>query len=97
MKLDATFSELDRVGDMPVTFSEAGDDFSAQFGELHTVTEYVGGEPYDGQYAVTPKVEAQILPTKGKVMLDDVTVLEIPFFETSNTSGGNTVYIAKEI
>lgn len=55
----------------------------------------VGGqaEVYEGDYEVIPKVTAQSLPTKEKYMIDDVTVKEIPFFETSNNSGGNTVYI----
>lgn len=71
--------------------------FSADFGEVHVVTEYVGGELYQGAYDVTPKVDPQTMATKGKVMNDDVTIKAIPFFEVSNTSGGNTVYIAKEI
>lgn len=52
---------------------------------------------YDGDYEVTPKVDGQELKTKHKYMTDDVTVHAIPFFEVSNTSGGNTVYIANEI
>jgi hypothetical protein len=53
--------------------------------------------PYEGDYEVTPKVEGQELKTKHKYMIQDVTVHAIPFFEVSNTSGGNTVYIANEI
>ena len=52
---------------------------------------------YEGDYEVTPKVDGQELKTKHKYMTDDVTVHAIPFFEVSNTSGGNTVYIANEI
>ena len=52
---------------------------------------------YEGDYIVTPKVSAQILETKQKVMTDDLTIMEIPFFNVSNTSGGSTVYIGKEI
>lgn len=52
---------------------------------------------YEGDYEVTPKVEGQELKTKHKYMIQDVTVHAIPFFEVSNTSGGNTVYIANEI
>lgn len=54
-------------------------------------------EEYTGPYEVTPKVEAQTLPTKGKLMRSDVEVQKIPYFETSNTAGGSTVYIAKEM
>lgn len=53
---------------------------------------------YDGQYTVVPKAfEDIVLHTKNKKMIDDVTVKEIPYFETSNISGGLTVYIAGQI
>ena len=52
---------------------------------------------YNGDYVVTPSVKEQFLKTANKKMLDDVTIKEIPFFETSNNSGGNTVYIGKEL
>ena len=51
-------------------------------------------ETYRGNYTVTPAMEAQVLETKDKVMTDDVTVLEIPMYETTNLSGGTTLYIA---
>lgn len=51
---------------------------------------------YDGQYEVTPSAHNQIvLETREKLMADDVTVLKIPYYETSNESG-LTVYIAGE-
>lgn len=53
--------------------------------------------PYEGDYEVTPQVEGQELKTKHLYMTEDVTIHAIPFFEVSNTSGGNTVYIANEI
>ena len=53
-------------------------------------------EQYAGNYTVVPKVEKQVLKTKQKVMTADLTVTEIPVYEVSNTSGGTTVYIAKE-
>ena len=58
---------------------------------------YLGGEPYDGPYEVTPKVTAQALPTANKLMRDDVSVRAIPYFDVSNTAGGNTIYIANEV
>lgn len=54
-------------------------------------------EKYDGEYEVIPTFEGQVLETKDKVMQNNVTVTEIPVFETSNTAGGTTVYIGKEI
>lgn len=54
-------------------------------------------ETYKGAYTVVPKVTAQMLPTAQKMMTEDVTVKEIPFFDVSNTSGGTTVYIGSEV
>ena len=55
-----------------------------------------GGEPeYIGSYTVTPKVHAQFLNTKDKIMRDNVSILEIPYYETSNLTG-KTVYIGGE-
>lgn len=55
-------------------------------------------EEYKGSYTVTPSVKnKKKLNTKHKKMLDDVTVLEVPLFRTSNEEGGVTVYIGKGI
>lgn len=52
---------------------------------------------YEGEYVVTPKVESDsVLPTNGKQMQQDVTVLKIPQFEVSNESGGKTLIIGEE-
>lgn len=48
---------------------------------------------YEGEYAATPTVEEQILPTKNKSMLDDFVIHEIPYYKTSNPSGGYTAII----
>lgn len=52
---------------------------------------------YEGDYEVTPKVSKQNLPTAKKFLSEDLTIKEIPYFEVSNTSGGNTVYIGNEV
>lgn len=55
------------------------------------------GEVYNGDYTVTPSAHNNIiLETKHKSMRDDVTVLEIPYYETSNLTG-MTVYIADQV
>lgn len=69
----------------------------ANFGEIQTVTKYIGGEKYEGSYVVTPKVREQTLHTANKSLENDVTIKEIPFFKVSNNSGGNTVYIGNEV
>lgn len=53
---------------------------------------------YEGRYIVTPMAyEEQVLETKGKKMEDNVVVKEVPYYETSNVDGGETVYIAGEV
>ena len=37
------------------------------------------------------------IKTNGMKMTDDVIIKEIPYYETSNESGGSTVYIAGTI
>ena len=54
-------------------------------------------ETYTGSYEVTPKAySAQTLDTAGKVLSDDLVINEVPYYQTSNDSGGVTSYIAKE-
>ena len=95
MNIKVKFSEIDRK--FVPGFSEIDGKFTPNFGEIQTITEFIGGEKYYGDYTVTPKVESQTMPTKGKVMEEDVTIKSIPFFNVSNTSGGSTVYIGKEV
>lgn len=53
-----------------------------------------GTDVYDGSYEVTPLAETeQVLETSGKRMGDDVVVRAIPYYETTNESGGYTVNI----
>lgn len=53
---------------------------------------------YDGDYVVTPKAYDQtVLETDGLYMRDNVVVLEVPYFETSNLQNGYTVYIGSEV
>lgn len=81
-----------------VSFKSNNKTFLTNFGQIQVVTDYVDtSDLYEGEYTATPKVEAQTLPTAKKYLDKDITLLAIPYFETSNTSGGNTVYIAKEI
>ena len=57
----------------------------------------INTDTYNGEYVVKPKMfEGTVLPTKDKTMTDDVTVLEVPYYEVTNQSGGTTVYIATE-
>ena len=49
---------------------------------------------YQGTYEVIPQAWQDVeLETAGKKMERDVLVHRIPYYETSNPAGGNTVYI----
>ena len=48
---------------------------------------------YEGSYEATPTTDPQVMPTSGRSMLDDFVIHEIPYFETSNPSGGYTAII----
>lgn len=62
-----------------------------------TIPDVAHEMPYTGDYTVTPLAHEQtVLRTKGKAMTDDVTVLEVPYYEISNPTG-DTVYIASEV
>lgn len=53
---------------------------------------------YDGNYEITPLAfQRTVLETEGKKMASNVVCKEIPYYETSNLSGGTTVYIAGKI
>lgn len=54
-------------------------------------------EIYDGDTTIIPKANEQtVLPTAQKLVEDDITVMEIPFYQTTNPQGGNTIYIGRE-
>lgn len=95
MKIHVAFSETNSA--VNLIFGEQNKSFALNFGEVTKVTEYIGGELYEGDYTVTPKVKAQTLPTAEKVMVDDLQIKAIPFYNVGNTSGGSTVYIGNEV
>lgn len=81
-----------------VRFNPTSQRIPVRFQAVQEVT----GEPpdveiYTGSYEVIPKVETQTLPTAQRFLTEDVKVTKIPYYVTGNTSGGDTVYIAKEV
>ena len=67
-------------------------------GEINIYSEETTKDKYEGSYSVTPSTDQDVvLKTKDKLMTDDLTLKKIPFHETSNDSGGVTVYIGKEV
>ena len=93
MPIEYPFELAQRDETFIFTFEEPETNFTIE------ETIVISGETYDvyrGEYEVTPKAHSEtILETREKLMADDVTVLKIPYYETSNESG-LTVYIAGE-
>lgn len=88
MKLKVSFNEVDSC--IQTKFIQTKCTFKANFGEVILVKT---DEVYDGDYNVIPRVYQQVLETKDKLMLDDVTVEIIPLAKTINLSNGYTVTI----
>lgn len=88
MKLAVCFDEID--SELDVKFIQTECSFNIDFGEVvfvHT------DDVYDGDYNVIPRVYQQVLETKDKLMLDDVTVEVIPLTKIINLQNGYTVTI----
>lgn len=65
-------------------------------GEYGSFQEIERGEKYTGAVEVTPKAYDDIvLPTKDKIVFDDITIYKIKTYEVHNESG-TTFYIAEE-
>lgn len=75
------------------------DAFKLSAGFKNPIARDIGDIPvYEGDYVVIPQADsAVVLETQAKLMTEDVTVTKIPYWETSNLSGGNTVFIASEV
>lgn len=63
--------------------------------EILSISGGGGGEVYKGKYQIIPSVLEQILETKNRYLIDNVTVTQIPYHTVSNESGGNTVTIGE--
>ena len=69
-------------------------------GELGIITTmHEGAYPaYTGPSIVVPKIaQEQVLETKDKTLFKNIEVTKIPIYETTNPSGGTTVYIGGDI
>ena len=94
MTFKVKFQENEKV--FKANFISNQKNFNVKFSEQINVSQLVG-EKYEGDYVVTPKLTAQKLPTKNKVLLEDMSIKEIPIYRVTNQTGGTTIYIAKEI
>ncbi|MBQ3456624.1 MAG: hypothetical protein IJG36_09310 [Synergistaceae bacterium] len=48
---------------------------------------------YEGSYEIEPSAGTQVLPTRNRLMTEDITVREIAYQEVTNSSGGKTITI----
>lgn len=69
-------------------FIDVTEDISAKQIDLYETIEFKENTPdYDGPYEVIPKMHDQTLETKRKMLAEDIHVLEIPSYVTSNEHG----------
>lgn len=88
MRLIVNFDEVDSY--IATNFIQTECTFKTNFGEIFLVKT---DDVYNGDYNIIPRVYQQVLETKDKVMLDDVTVENIPLSRVINLSNGYTVTI----
>lgn len=88
MRLIVNFDEVD--SHITTHFIQTECTFKTNFGEIFLVKT---DDIYNGDYNIIPRVYQQVLETKDKVMLDDVTVENIPLSRVINLSNGYTVTI----
>lgn len=68
-------------------------DFCMEFeSSLIPMTENV----YRGPYVISPRLTEQKLDTGSKICSEDITVLEIPYFEVGNISGKTAIIGGKQ-
>ena len=87
MKLNVSFEESPEIN---VRFSQFECTFKPDFGEIVTVR---NNDIYEGDYNITPRVYEQILETKDKLMLNNITVEIIPLTRVVNLADGYTITI----
>lgn len=61
---------------------------------IPVVKEYIEVDPYTGEVEVTPSAEAQILPTIGKRLLQNITIKPIPSNYGLVTWNGSTLTVS---
>lgn len=74
-----------------INFNEEQKGITVDVGAPHSGGEY---PTYTGPTTVKPEAfEMQILETEKKTVKENIVVLPIPYFETTNPSGGTTIFI----
>ena len=60
------------------------------------INEFIKTHLYKGDYSIKSSFEDTVLPTKNKYLTDDISIHKMNQSETSNASGGYTLYIGDE-
>jgi len=60
------------------------------------IDDFIRTHLYQGDYIVKSSFEDTVLPTKNKYLMDDILIRKMNQSETSNASGGYTLYIGDE-
>lgn len=78
--------------------SKAGKASDVLQGNVSASIEPVENYPlaYEGSYEIDPLKREQILPTMSRVMLRDLKVFGIYYYEVTNGNGGKTVTIGRD-
>lgn len=71
---------------------QSEESFEVDLDNSYAINQIVG-DRYEGEYVVDPDFEQNILPTRNKTLIRDITVNAIEVSRVSNHSGGMTVYI----
>lgn len=97
-KANSAASKADTAMNLVATLPSQ-DDYDALVGRIEALESNPGtsAETYSGEYTVIPSSSEQTLETASKLMEDDVTVKQIPYYDVGNNSGGSTVYIGTEV
>lgn len=95
MLINVKFNEQKRK--LNIGFNENKSGLAMKFQNYQRIVDRGDVENYKGEYDITPKTMEQKLKTAQKILVKDVTVKEIPFFEVMNSEGGDTVYIGSEV
>lgn len=95
MRFDVRFKLIEKK--IPVRFHSNKQGFLTDFRGLQIVQVKPGIEYFEGDYEITPAVDAQTFATAEKTMREDLQIKAIPFFEVGNNAGGTTIYIGSEV
>ncbi len=95
MKLEVAFKENGKK--LEVGFCAGDKKLNMGFQNFQRVSDNKDVEYYEGNYTVVPKTQEQLLATSKKYLTEDITIKKIPYYDVSNTSGGTTVFIGKEL